>query len=427
MNQIQQNQPEKIPWLLFLIFFTLFFFIDGHKIFKSVDQGSSIEDTISKSEEGRLDRRIGLFSLFGFALISLMRKNRNNIRINGYMGWLILIFLTWTLYSLAWAENFSLTAKRIVVLFMLFFTSFAVAERFSIRTLMLWIFFSTSGFVLLGLITEIATGNFNPHLSEYRFAGTHHANHMAIYCALLLMSGVCLLEYFPKYKKLLISIMLFGAFFLFLTKSRTSFISTLAAISTFSAVRLSNANKIAIVISSTIVICLLLIFAGDTIFPSAENAALMGREQSTEGVTSFTGRVPVWKTCFGYINKRPLHGYGYGGFWSRQRIREISEREYWNINESHSAYIEIALGLGIVGLVFYILLLFGGIKQSIIYYKHTKIIDYLFWILLLLFCTINGALESAVVLPSMIMFLRLVALMHLGFIIEPQNKEIISL
>ena len=80
--------------------------------------------------------------------------------------------------------------------------------------------------------------------------------------------------------------------------------------------------------------------------------------------------------------------------------------------------------LGIVGMVIYVFLLFGGIKQSIIYYKHTKNIDYLFWILLLLFCTINGALESAIVLPSMIMFLSIVAFMHLGFIIEPQNKEI---
>ena len=52
-----------------------------------------------------------------------------------------------------------------------------------------------------------------------------------------------------------------------------------------------------------------------------------------------------------YVEQRPILGYGYGGFWTPSHISEISEGEKWGIPNSHSAYLDNLLMLGVVGLI----------------------------------------------------------------------------
>jgi len=422
-----QEKITFIPWLIFVFLFVMFFFMDGHNLSRPSQEKGSIEHEMTKVEDGRLDRRASMFLLFGFAVVSLAKRGTNRIRLSGFMGWLSIMFFMWAFYSLAWTDNLGLTARRVMVLFMLFTIGLALAERFSIRTLATWVFFATLGYALLGLVSEIAAGTFSPLDTEYRLAGTLHPNHQGINSALLIISGIFLTEHFQRFRKFLYLAIVGGIFLLFLTKSRTSFISAFAGISVYLSIRLSRLNKVAVIFTSVILLCLLLIYFGDTVFPSFQNAALMGREDSAETVQSLTGRVPLWKLCLSYVGKRPIQGYGFGAFWSEINMKKISASENWAIGESHSAYIELALGLGIVGLVFYLSLLIGGFVQSLLKYKNNQNSEFLYLGILLLFCIIDGFLESAIVFPSLIMLLCIIAFMKLGFITERRKKELFYL
>ena len=79
--------------------------------------------------------------------------------------------------------------------------------------------------------------------------------------------------------------------------------------------------------------------------------ALLGRD------ASLTGRVGIWQLALSSIGKNPIRGYGYSAFWeadSQAAIR-IREELHWAVPHAHNGYIDLALGLGLAGL-----LLFAG-------------------------------------------------------------------
>ncbi|MBN1153677.1 O-antigen ligase family protein [candidate division KSB1 bacterium] len=405
----------KREWLFFLLLIILFYAIDGHSLHSSLRGKGSLSVATDVVNEGRMERKLGFFILFGIAMLSLFRNNRKSIRIDGYLGWLVILFFVWIIHSLAWSDDFSLTLRRVIVIVFIATASFAFAERFTMNAMMIWLFLATLIYSIFGLLTEISLSTFVPLQSDYRFAGTLHPNHQGMNCALTIISGLCLYRSELKSRKLILLSIAIAFILLFLTKSRTSFVGVILVLLIYAIFVFTKTLKISIIFISIIAFCLLTLFAGDVLLPAFEDAALMGREEEPDGVASLTGRTPLWTSCLSYINQRPLQGYGYGAFWTDQRIARISAQQNWVIGESHNAYIEIALQLGIIGGIIYIVLLFGGFIRAVNYFKLSSNMGYLFISLVLLFCIFNGFLESGVVFPSMIMFLCLSAFMYMGF------------
>jgi exopolysaccharide production protein ExoQ len=80
-----------------------------------------------------------------------------------------------------------------------------------------------------------------------------------------------------------------------------------------------------------------------------------------------TGRVDLWEYSIDYIQQRPLLGYGYTAFWGvdSQPARRIREAVHWDdAPHAHNAYIDLALSLGMVGLVTYFVMYFIVVKRS---------------------------------------------------------------
>jgi len=85
---------------------------------------------------------------------------------------------------------------------------------------------------------------------------------------------------------------------------------------------------------------------------------------------SLTGRTVLWRMAFRSIRQRPILGYGYSAFWGRQqqlawRIREAAG--WLTAPHSHSGYIEILLGLGVVGFVALLALYFHLGRKAYFY------------------------------------------------------------
>lgn len=64
---------------------------------------------------------------------------------------------------------------------------------------------------------------------------------------------------------------------------------------------------------------------------------------------SLSGRDELWSAVGYEISKNPTLGSGYGAFWTEGKGREITQT--WNPRQSHHAYLDVMLDVGIVGLL----------------------------------------------------------------------------
>jgi O-antigen ligase len=167
--------------------------------------------------------------------------------------------------------------------------------------------------------------------------------------------------------------------------------------------------------SFSIVFCFLLLFLGVGLLPSLGNAILRGRDDPAN-TDSFTARTTVWKDAGYYIRQRPILGYGYDGFWTPTHINVISDQEEWGVPNGHSTYVDYLLSLGVVGLAAYALLLFAGIRRAFRFHSLSQNPAFAFCGALLVFCVLDGILESSLVEGGLLRFLCMVVLIRLAFV-----------
>ncbi len=73
---------------------------------------------------------------------------------------------------------------------------------------------------------------------------------------------------------------------------------------------------------------------------------------------TLTGRSVLWEHIFLAIDKRPLFGYGFGGFWlnSHGAASIISQQVNWEVPNSHNGFLDILLDTGYLGLFIFSLI-----------------------------------------------------------------------
>jgi O-antigen ligase len=337
------------------------------------------------------------------------------------VGWLLLGFVAWAVASPVWAEDRVLTLTRVAVFGILCLAAVAIVRRFTLREIILWALFSSAAYVVVGILVELMFGAFQPLASGYRFAGTLHPNSQGINCAVLLLSAVAAAKVERRGLTFLRICAFVGFVFLVLTASRTAFASVLLALSVYFAVVYSRRAKLAMAYALSILLCILVLSLGNAFLPDVKSAVNLGRVDSTEG--TFNGRTGIWDAIGHYVVQRPILGYGFGGFWTPAHIRAISEEEKWGIPNSHSAYLDYLLTLGSVGVAAYALLLFAGIWRALRFQKLSRNTALAFCWMLLVFCAMDGFLESAAANPSLPMLLSLVVLIFLAGMNDAQASR----
>jgi exopolysaccharide production protein ExoQ len=356
-----------------------------------------------------------------FATISLFRNwSYDRPRINGPLGWLLLGFAAWALLSLSWAEDIALTSKRLIVFVILSIAALAVARRHSLREIILWTFFSTTLFLVIGFLSEALLGTFHPFGSGYRFAGTMHPNGQGINCGLLLLSGVAAADTEKCRPWLFRCCALVGFGFLLLTGSRTAFAAVMLALAPYFVLVSSRLSKAVVTLGLSIALWIPLVVGGGALFSDLQSATMLGRKDS--GGDSFNGRNDIWQECAYYVARRPITGYGFGGFWDQYHISEISASSKWGVSSGHSAYLDCVLELGLVGLIAYVLALFLGIERAFRFYKISHSPAFAFSGAVLLFCLLDGLLESVSITPTLLMFLCMVTLAQLAYACSAERR-----
>jgi len=365
------------------------------------DQQSTAE-LAQDAQNGNVINRIVVIAL-GTIGAGLLVRNRARIRFDGLISTILLLFLCWSALSLFWTDDPSLTGRRLISLACLILFAAGCVARMNADTLTIFIAGIPVMNLIPGVIAEVEYGRFEP-FGSHRFAGT--APHANVQAATLAVAGIllCWLVLRAKGSRRLrfAAVLLLLSAFLVMTGSRTSILALLAALA-FSAILIvarDHRRLLPVLIAAVFLILGLgglfkLAISGSGADPLSQAIERKGDENSA---STLNGRLDLWRECLNFAARRPLVGYGYGAFWSAKRIEAISGDQTWPIQQSHSAYIEELLALGVTGLTLYVALLFGCLWMCVArFFRHQN--AYGAWAAVLVFIAIHNVTESINVAP----------------------------
>jgi exopolysaccharide production protein ExoQ len=83
---------------------------------------------------------------------------------------------------------------------------------------------------------------------------------------------------------------------------------------------------------------------------------------------TLTGRTELWASLLPLVAQRPLLGHGVGSSWTPQM------RQYYNMSDGHSGYMEVLLELGFVGITLLSMFLFSLCRKA-----HRELCDNFEW------------------------------------------------
>jgi O-antigen ligase len=412
-------QVRQSPWSLLLLI-TVVFLLSYHHLSNAQnpigDYNGTQDELIDNVVNGSLIHRAAILLLGIASIISLARHRASGrLRIEGLLGWLFLTFATLAFLSPIWAEDLTLTLRRVLAFGILWIAAVAVVQRATLRDIILWIFFSTLLFLLIGIAAEILFGNFHPFVSGYRFAGTLHPNYQGMQCGLCLLSALAAADGEKHWRTSFLACGFIAFVFLILSGSRSALAGALLAIVVYVLAVSSRPTKIAAALSFSIIVSSVLLFLIAGLSSDLKRVILLGREDQ-DSAESFSGRTMIWVDLGYYIRQRPILGYGYGGFWTPAHISAISDEEKQGIPTSHSTYIEYLLYLGPIGLAVYGLLLFVATGRALLFYRLSRDSAFAFCGALIAFCALNGFAEYVMIEGAPLMFPCMVVLAWLAFV-----------
>ncbi|GAM96472.1 exopolysaccharide production protein exoQ [alpha proteobacterium U9-1i] len=145
-----------------------------------------------------------------------------------------------------------------------------------------------------------------------------------------------------------------------LSTSKTALIASALGLMVMVACALMRRGPIAtiVVVSSALGA---VIVGGGIVFLAPELVVTMiGRD------LTLTGRTDIWDAAQRFVEARPWLGYGYSAFWLPENgpAYWVREAVRWQVASAHSGWLELALGLGRVGVVLFALQLFATLRRG---------------------------------------------------------------
>lgn len=372
-------------WLLrigLILMCGIVFLTEGHRWDRSglKDYVESAAERADAASSGNNQRRVAFLMLGGTGMLLFLASGRMPA-IREPMGVFLFLAIAWTYSSVLWADAFGFTSKRLLLLSLCALGVAGIASSLSLRQLA-WIMLSvTTVYLGIGVFAEIVQGNFRPWASGYRFAGTLHPNAQASNCGAMAFSALALTRRsveeigvtFRKRRKILRlmtgALFVAALFCLLMTKSRTAIAGVFFIVGLTWASRKSlGTNLVVGGIGLLLMLTLSYTIVVTGVGRDVGQTANLGRDDS-QG--AFNGRLPIWEICLRQLGNQSLIGCGYDGFWTGERIEDVSWELGWDISSAHSEFIELILGLGLIGVLLYAAVQFSAIGRF--WYRYRKL------------------------------------------------------
>lgn len=268
------------------------------------------------------------------------------------VAWPILALTLLALVSAYWSDDPLLVIRRTGTVFAT--TLFAVylvarGDLGELAALMVkvYAFAMAASFAILILSPALATSNNEGYTHAIRGAFTDK-NQLGAACGLGIIFSVY--AFCNRFGSRVLAGFVFaaGVVLLKLSESRTPLVMMMAVLyGALVCSALRRRSGIGALIGFALIVVGLAGVAALAIDPTGVLVAL-GRDPT------LTNRTPLWHLVWGYIVQRPWLGYGYETFWRLDgpEANNIWATVHWIAPHAHNAWLELALGLGVVGVFF---------------------------------------------------------------------------
>jgi exopolysaccharide production protein ExoQ len=388
--------PLAVVWITLLIVEHSWFY--ASRDFLEKGDGKDLTETIGPG--GNIRRQLSILAVGATGALLLLTRSKVAVTPNYALCGLIATLCGLLVTSMLWSEDAMLSLKRASQPIMLLVTAIGIAKHLRPRRLCLFIAIFTAASLGIGIFATAVKGSLLANVLN-RFGGSLHPNAQAVNCAALCLASLGLIfdghSWSPS-KRIWLVLFCTGLFFLLLTRSRTGVAAFVASTFVFAMIGASWQQRVAIcgaLALVTAIIAIPLWASHEDGNGIAVSAVHMGRE---DDITSLTGRVPIWQAVVADIAKRPLLGYGYGTFWTPQRVYEYSLIHHWEFNHAHSAYLESTLNVGVIGVSLGLLIIFVSGCAALSAFARSRITDYRFIVAVLVLALINGLVDSSFVI-----------------------------
>ncbi len=152
--------------------------------------------------------------------------------------------------------------------------------------------------------------------------------------------------------------------------------------------------------------------------------SLIGRSES------FSGRAQIWSAISASILRRPLGGYGFDAFWSllQDEASRVFASAGWVVTSAHNGFINVALELGLVGLVLVLVTFIQACRHAnaAFYPGHSYYVD---WCIGIVFLTVvynidERTLMATQFLPWILYIVACTGLREAAFMPEQDRIEL---
>ncbi len=367
----------------------------------SVEAGRGMED-IEKFHKNvnaaPIYRKLGFLGLLSLGAYCFATAPRNTHFTNRVVMVAIACSLGWLAASFLWSDDWRHTAREFVRVAAYACVALSMALRFRPRQICQVLMLGLAGSVFFACSASVLSGIFRPWASDFRLHGTLHSNLLAHHALVVLLIAVALApssRHAGFWRTLIIAI--FAV--IILTKTRGALASAIVGVT---AIKLIGKPvwSIALIGSllGTCVLTLALVasMSGSKAQEKLADMLVLGR---SEGVTTLTGRIPLWQAVWEESQGRRLQGYGYGAFWSIERTQKMYKELQWYPRHSHSAYVHTILDLGYVGVSLLLVLVFSCLWAALRAFRATGDQAYVFFFGFLFAGLLDGFVEISYVSP----------------------------
>jgi O-antigen ligase len=300
------------------------------------------------------------------------------------------------LASCVWSDDPGLTLRRSVGLAGTTALAYYVVARFGLDEFIDLLANVTAIAVVLNLVAIFVTPDFGLMQDEYAGAYRGIFAHKNT-CGLFLSLGIVTMILRAGVRRVP-TIVTWGvialAFFELLgTRSITAVLvlACCCSVMTIIAVRTWPSRRRAFVVVAgvavTTVATFLAVISGvdlDTVF------SILGRD------ASLTGRTDIWPGVARAVGDRVVLGYGYDVFWASDGAfqRYIPNTGGWRPFHAHNGYLELALDLGLVGVVLFVCLMGRGFAGALALIRRSTLVWRSWPLMAMISCLVLNLAES---------------------------------
>lgn len=394
-------RTQRWPWASALFVTLCFLLATGDplapKMWESA-HGTDLSEMVANVAQGQWQRQVGFLALgaWGAALLALW-PGRLALRVDPLLAGGLALRFGVSFASIVWAAERGLVAKRLVLLACMLTAAVALARRFTFRQVVFCLLVGNAVIQLVGVANEARLGTFLGY-DGWRLGGFYHANLAGMSASLMALCG--LYFYASTKRAAFLAFVVAGAALLMLTKSRTALLALLVGGGVFAALALRPRQAFGLAVAGVTTVALVGALAVAGVLGPVWEAALMSRDDSQ--VTTLTGRTDIWAAAWSILAgdaARPLVGAGYEGFWTDAVTKAVSARVGYTISESHNAYFDLLLEVGVVGVLAHLAVLAGAARLALAHYRATRSLQAALLLALVAVTAVHGLTESMLVDP----------------------------